>query len=168
MVRGVGRDLSGRHAQFSPEAGCPVRQPGGLYTMPKALRPCSMLLLEGMLPDTVSSFLDSMIRIRAVQNFTPAQARRVHLPAQEYRARCAGNRDAAGPEALRGTGGTWNLPSTILLFLPSISTCTVAKEFTTSRPKKPGERPSGCSSRPKLSPSFRSSFIVLCRRTRLT
>ena len=31
-------------------------------------------LLEGMLPDTVSSFLDSMIRIRAVQDFTPAQA----------------------------------------------------------------------------------------------
>jgi hypothetical protein len=31
-------------------------------------------LLGGMLPDTVSTFLDSMIRIRAVQNFTPAQA----------------------------------------------------------------------------------------------
>jgi hypothetical protein len=31
-------------------------------------------LLGGMLPDRVSSFLDSMIRIRAVQNFTPTQA----------------------------------------------------------------------------------------------
>lgn len=31
-------------------------------------------LLGSMLPDTVSSFLDSMIRIRAVQNFTPSQA----------------------------------------------------------------------------------------------
>ena len=31
-------------------------------------------LLGGMLPDTVSTFLDSMVRIRAVQNFTPAQA----------------------------------------------------------------------------------------------
>jgi hypothetical protein len=31
-------------------------------------------LLGGMLPDTVSTFLDSMIRIRAVQNFTPSQA----------------------------------------------------------------------------------------------
>lgn len=31
-------------------------------------------LLGGMLPDTVSTFLDSMVRIRAVQNFTPSQA----------------------------------------------------------------------------------------------
>ena len=31
-------------------------------------------LLQGMLPDTVSTFLDSIIRIRAIQDFSPSQA----------------------------------------------------------------------------------------------
>jgi hypothetical protein len=62
---GTRGSLRKRDAQFANPVG---------YHYTEGVEALFDALLGGMLPDTVSTFLDSMIRIRAVQNFTPAQA----------------------------------------------------------------------------------------------
>jgi len=44
------------------------------YTISEGMERLFDALLEGLLRDTVSAFLDSIIRIRAVQNFAPSEA----------------------------------------------------------------------------------------------
>ncbi len=44
------------------------------YTFAEGLDGLFDVLLQGMMPDRVSAFLDGIIRIRAVQDFTPSQA----------------------------------------------------------------------------------------------
>lgn len=54
-----------REAQFTNPVG---------YNLSQGIEGLFDALLEGLIPDEVSRFLDSMIRIRAVQDFTPSQA----------------------------------------------------------------------------------------------
>jgi hypothetical protein len=54
-----------REAQFTNPVG---------FTLAEGIEGLFDALLKGMIPDTVSAFLDGMIRIRAVQDFTPSQA----------------------------------------------------------------------------------------------
>ena len=44
------------------------------YTISEGIEHLFDALLEGMLQDKVSAFLDSIIRIRAIQDFTPSEA----------------------------------------------------------------------------------------------
>ena len=62
---GTRGSLRKQEAQFANPVG---------YNYAEGVEALFDALLGGMLPDTVSSFLDSMIRIRAVQSFTPSQA----------------------------------------------------------------------------------------------
>jgi len=44
------------------------------YTLAEGIEGLYDALLQGVIPDTLSVFLDSIVRIRAVQDFTPSQA----------------------------------------------------------------------------------------------
>jgi hypothetical protein len=57
--------LKKQKAQFTNPVG---------YTLSEGLEGLFQALLKGMIPDTVSSFLDSIIRIRAIQDFKPSEA----------------------------------------------------------------------------------------------
>jgi len=63
------RDTAGflkkQKAQFTNPVG---------YTFAEGLEGLYDALLQGMMPDTVNSFLDSIIRIRAIQEFAPSEA----------------------------------------------------------------------------------------------
>ena len=57
--------LGKREAQFTNPVG---------YNLSQGIEGLFDATLEGLIPDDVSRFLDDMIRIRAVQAFTPSQA----------------------------------------------------------------------------------------------
>ncbi len=57
--------LKKQKAQFTNPVG---------YTLTEGLEGLFEALLKGIIPDTVSIFLDSIIRIRAIQEFTPSEA----------------------------------------------------------------------------------------------
>ncbi len=57
--------LKKQKAQFTNPVG---------YTLSEGLEHLFDALLHGMLPDTVSRFLDSIVRLRAVQDFAPSEA----------------------------------------------------------------------------------------------
>jgi len=57
--------LKKKKAQFTNPVG---------YTLSEGLEHLLDALIQGMLPDTVSRFLDSIVRIRAIQEFSPSQA----------------------------------------------------------------------------------------------
>jgi len=57
--------LKKQKAQFTNPVG---------YTLSEGLGHLFDALLRGMLPDTVSRFLDSIVRIRAIQEFAPSEA----------------------------------------------------------------------------------------------
>ena len=57
--------LKKQKAQFTNPVG---------YNLAEGLDGLFEALLQGVIPDTVSVFLDSIIRIRAVQEFTPSEA----------------------------------------------------------------------------------------------
>jgi hypothetical protein len=57
--------LKKQKAQFTNPLG---------YTMTEGTEKLFEALLQGMLADTVSAFLDSMVRIRAIQEFAPSEA----------------------------------------------------------------------------------------------
>lgn len=57
--------LKKQKAQFTNPIG---------YTLAEGTEKLFDALLQGMLPDTVSAFLDSMVRIRAIQEFSPSEA----------------------------------------------------------------------------------------------
>ena len=57
--------LGKREAQFTNPVG---------YNLSQGIEGLFDATLEGLIPDDVSRFLDDMIRIRAVQDFTPSQA----------------------------------------------------------------------------------------------
>ncbi len=57
--------LKKQKAQFTNPVG---------YTLTEGLEQLYDALLKGMLPDTVSRFLDSIVRLRAIQDFAPSEA----------------------------------------------------------------------------------------------
>jgi hypothetical protein len=57
--------LKKQKAQFTNPVG---------YTLSEGLEGLFDALLKGMIPDTVKLFLDSIVRIRAIQDFTPSEA----------------------------------------------------------------------------------------------
>jgi hypothetical protein len=57
--------LKKQKAQFTNPVG---------YTLAEGLEGLFEALLKGVIPDTVKTFLDSIIRIRAIQEFTPSEA----------------------------------------------------------------------------------------------
>ncbi len=57
--------LKKQKAQFTNPVG---------YTLAEGIEQLFDALLQGMLPDTVTRFLDSMVRLRAIQDFTPSEA----------------------------------------------------------------------------------------------
>ncbi|HYA88184.1 MAG TPA: RsbRD N-terminal domain-containing protein [Nitrospirota bacterium] len=57
--------LKKQKAQFTNPVG---------YTLSEGLEHLFDSLLQGMLPDTVARFLDSIVRLRAIQEFTPSEA----------------------------------------------------------------------------------------------
>ena len=57
--------LKKQKAQFTNPVG---------YTLAEGLEGLFESLLKGMIPDTVKTFLDSIIRIRAIQEFTASEA----------------------------------------------------------------------------------------------
>jgi len=57
--------LKKQKAQFTNPVG---------YTLAEGMDGLFDALLQGMIPDTVARFLDSMIRIRAIQEFAPSEA----------------------------------------------------------------------------------------------
>ena len=57
--------LKKQKAQFTNPVG---------FTLSEGTEHLFDALLRGMLPDTVSRFLDSIVRIRAIQEFTPSEA----------------------------------------------------------------------------------------------
>src|SRR5512142_2808385 len=57
--------LKKQKAQFTNPVG---------YTLSEGLEGLFEALLKGMIPDTVKTFLDSIVRIRAIQEFTPSEA----------------------------------------------------------------------------------------------
>jgi RsbT co-antagonist protein rsbRD N-terminal domain len=57
--------LKKQKAQFTNPVG---------YTLLEGLEHLFDALLQGMLPDTVSQFLDSIVRLRAIQEFAPSEA----------------------------------------------------------------------------------------------
>jgi hypothetical protein len=59
------RFLKKQKAQFANPVG---------YTISEGIERLFDALQQGMLPDTVSTFLDGIVRIRAVQNFAPSEA----------------------------------------------------------------------------------------------
>lgn len=63
----------GNTASFLKKQKAQFTNPVG-YTLAEGLEGLFDALLKGMIPDTVSTFLDSIIRIRAIQEFTPSEA----------------------------------------------------------------------------------------------
>jgi hypothetical protein len=59
--------------RFLNEQKDPFANPVG-HTLSQEMENIYLELLKGLNPETVSSFLDYMIKIRAVQDFTPSQA----------------------------------------------------------------------------------------------
>jgi hypothetical protein len=57
--------LKKQKAQFTNPVG---------YTLAEGLEGLFEALLKGMIPDTVKTFLDSIVRIRAIQDFTASEA----------------------------------------------------------------------------------------------
>ena len=57
--------LKKHKAQFTNPVG---------YTLAEGLEHLFDALLQGLLPDTVSRFLDSIVRLRAIQDFAPSDA----------------------------------------------------------------------------------------------
>jgi hypothetical protein len=57
--------LKKQKAQFTNPVG---------HTLAEGLEGLLEALLQGMIPDTVSTFLDGIVRIRAIQEFTPSEA----------------------------------------------------------------------------------------------
>jgi RsbT co-antagonist protein rsbRD N-terminal domain len=57
--------LKKQKAQFTNPVG---------YTLSEGLEHLFDALLQGMLPDAVSRFLDSIVRLRAIQEFAPSEA----------------------------------------------------------------------------------------------
>jgi hypothetical protein len=57
--------LKKKKAQFTNPVG---------YTLAEGLEGLFEALLKGVITDTVSTFLDSIVRIRAIQEFTPSEA----------------------------------------------------------------------------------------------
>lgn len=57
--------LKKQKAQFTNPVG---------YTLAEGLDGLFEALLQGMIPDTVSTFLDGIVRIRAIQEFAPSEA----------------------------------------------------------------------------------------------
>lgn len=57
--------LKKQKAQFTNPVG---------YTLSEGLEGLFEALLKGMIPDTVKVFLDSIVRIRAIQEFNPSEA----------------------------------------------------------------------------------------------
>ena len=57
--------LKKQKAQFTNPVG---------YTLAEGLDGLYESLLQGMIPDKVSTFLDGIVRIRAIQEFTPSEA----------------------------------------------------------------------------------------------
>jgi len=57
--------LKKQKAQFTNPVG---------YTLAEGTEGLFDALLQGMIPDTVSSFLDAIIRLRAIQDFAPSEA----------------------------------------------------------------------------------------------
>jgi hypothetical protein len=57
--------LKKQKAQFTNPVG---------YTLSEGLEHLFDALLQGMLPETVSRFLDSIVRLRAIQEFAPSEA----------------------------------------------------------------------------------------------
>ncbi len=57
--------LKKQKAQFTNPVG---------YTLSEGIEHLFDALLQGMLPDTVTRFLDGIVRIRAIQQFTPSEA----------------------------------------------------------------------------------------------
>jgi hypothetical protein len=60
-------------SQFLKKQKAQFTNPVG-YTIAEGIEHLFDALLQGMLPDKVSAFLDSIIRIRAIQDFTPSEA----------------------------------------------------------------------------------------------
>ena len=59
--------------RFLNEQKDPFANPVG-HTLSQEMENIYLELLKGLNPETVSSFLDYMIKIRAVQDFSPSQA----------------------------------------------------------------------------------------------
>ncbi len=57
--------LKKQKAQFTNPVG---------YTLSEGIEHLFDALLQGMLPDTVTRFLDGIVRLRAIQEFTPSEA----------------------------------------------------------------------------------------------
>ncbi len=57
--------LKKKKAQFTNPVG---------FTLAEGLEALFDVLLKGLIPDTVKTFLDSIIRIRAIQDFAPSEA----------------------------------------------------------------------------------------------
>jgi hypothetical protein len=57
--------LKKQKAQFTNPVG---------YTLSEGVEHLFDALMQGMLPDTVSRFLDSIVRLRAIQDFAPSEA----------------------------------------------------------------------------------------------
>ncbi|HXY61362.1 MAG TPA: RsbRD N-terminal domain-containing protein, partial [Nitrospirota bacterium] len=57
--------LKKQKAQFTNPVG---------YTLAEGLDGLYESLLQGMIPDKISTFLDGIVRIRAIQEFTPSEA----------------------------------------------------------------------------------------------
>ena len=57
--------LKKQKAQFTNPVG---------YTLAEGLEGLFNALLQGVIPDAVSTFLDGIVRIRAIQDFTPSEA----------------------------------------------------------------------------------------------
>ncbi len=57
--------LKKQKAQFTNPVG---------FTLSEGLEGLFEALLKGMIPDTVKTFLDGIVRIRAIQDFTPSEA----------------------------------------------------------------------------------------------
>jgi len=69
----VVKTYPGETAKFLKQQKDPFANPVGRTTL-KGLEALFDVLLQGMDAETVNSFLDPIIRIRAIQNFTPSQA----------------------------------------------------------------------------------------------
>lgn len=81
--------LSRTKAQFTNPVGYNIRE--GLDGLVQAV-------LQGMLPDTVRGFLDAIVRIRAVQDFSPSQALSFIFQLKNILRAAAGDEAAGDPK----------------------------------------------------------------------
>ena len=63
----------GNTSRFLKKTDAQFTNPVG-YTLSEGIEGIYDAILQGMIPDRLSTFLDGMIRVRAVQDFTPSQA----------------------------------------------------------------------------------------------